>query len=93
MPIKKQHVHEYICIGPNCWGGGEVPEDAFKNCLKNWPKYCLTQKKPKIYVDCDVYRCPKGSTIDDFGNIHFPPKITKCPDCKWVKESLSKVTK
>lgn len=92
VKIKTQHLHEYICIGPNCWGRGEVPEDAFKQCVKNWPKYhdAMRGRRPKIYIDCHIYRCPKGSTVSEFnGNILIPPKMLKCPDCKRLKEELS----
>lgn len=78
------HEHEFIVVGPYCWGKGNTSPEAWKNCKKNWIK-AYGGNPIKSKATC--YKVPVGSTVNSIdGSIHFPLNTKRCPDCKKIEQ-------
>lgn len=50
----------YICVGPNCWGKADTPEQAVKNCRKAGSLTAAELRKHYL-----LYETSEHATVDE----------------------------
>ena len=86
MKTNAIHEHEFIIVGPHCWGRGKNPPEAWKNCKKNWSNTYAGGPPMKAKANC--YQVPVGSTVSEVdGSIHFPAGTKRCVECKQMNQN------
>lgn len=62
-------MHEYMAIGPNCWGRGDTEAKAVRNMRKNWAEvYAGRFRKKDRGTNWKVFIVPVGCWLDGIGS-------------------------
>jgi hypothetical protein len=69
----------YLCIGPNCWGKGELvvgemtsaAAKAVANCRKNLPSWERNRSKGGREMEYDLWLVPESCEVGELGGIRW----------------------
>jgi len=64
--------HEFIAVGPLCWGRGKTRQEAIRNMRANWSPSVSGQKRPSVaacldHLDVHIHAVPLPSDPDVLG--------------------------